>query len=903
MRLKQHYFSLLILLFLPRLLFSQSTTTNNTRPATPAFNGWDGGGTNPGALDIRNDFSGCTICNIDFYIDNNKFVQVLTSGDVNVVVGTNGYMIDNDFVLRHNNIKSNIYVGVGAGNTNATAYNTFVGDSTGTNTGNSIVFPGEGTRNTFVGHLAGFSNDRGQENSFFGDSAGYNTLGGIDNGYHNTFIGASTGWSNISGKSNTLVGFECGYKNDSSNYNTMVGRAAGKNAVGTANSYFGKDAADILKGNGNCCYGAHASANIPDTIECNSLSTFGTDAGRGIRGSENCFFGFNSGRSAPGADWVGNYNCFVGSNSGGGYGVDTIMNESGGLGHFAMTNSSYKIIIGGSPFVPNQIHVGIGLSDDQSIYKGPRSPLEINSDSTSTEVGTGVGITGSGLQFRQLTAASPNNANTYIAPFGRVLTVDSSGIVKLTDGGNSFGYGICPNPTILPDHIGMEFNDFSIYYDGQAYSAKDNVMRNAIGIGYPCSVDLPGKLSVDQTYIATSVDFATTAGYFHNGDISTNSPSLSFTKRSIYSICDGYSNTNEEQGITNVAGDFVATNAEYLNIAVRGRTGIHSPVVTRGQYGFGGYFEAIKSSLQDIGVCAISDGNGTNSNYGIYASAPIGVCNNGGPCSDAAGYFNGDVYTTSPAYFSSSDINLKDNIQPIQNSTAIVSALNPKTFSYRRSQFPYLNLADGVQGGLIAQEVQNVLPQLVKSFSVPARIDSTGMLDTLGSNTPFLAVNYIGIIPYLIGAVKEQQQKIDSLNNTIDSLNENQQQLSDRLDALQDQINSCCSTSSSRNASPTNISNSIDVTLSSENTIILNQNDPNPFAENTRITFTIPQNITDAKIIFFDNSGKVLQTVTINERGAGSINVYSGNLSSGIYSYSLIADNKVIDTKKMVCSK
>ena len=161
MRLKQHYFSLLILLFLPRLLFSQSTTTNNTRPATPAFNGWDGGGTNPGALDIRNDFSGCTICNIDFYIDNNKFVQVLTSGDVNAYRIGDGSTGNSFKVLWHNGIVSNIYVGVGAGNTNATAYNTFVGDSTGTNTGNSIVFPGEGTRNTFVGHMAGFSNDRG----------------------------------------------------------------------------------------------------------------------------------------------------------------------------------------------------------------------------------------------------------------------------------------------------------------------------------------------------------------------------------------------------------------------------------------------------------------------------------------------------------------------------------------------------------------------------------------------------------------------------------------------------------------------------------------------------------------------------------------------------------------------
>jgi hypothetical protein len=56
-------------------------------------------------------------------------------------------------------------------------------------------------------------------------------------------------------------------------------------------------------------------------------------------------------------------------------------------------------------------------------------------------------------------------------------------------------------------------------------------------------------------------------------------------------------------------------------------------------------------------------------------------------------------------------------------------------------------------------------------------------------------------------------------------------------------------------------------------------------------------------MIFFDTNGHVLQTVKINERGAGEINVYGEKLSSGIYSYSLIADGKVIDTRKMVCSK
>ena len=43
--------------------------------------------------------------------------------------------------------------------------------------------------------------------------------------------------------------------------------------------------------------------------------------------------------------------------------------------------------------------------------------------------------------------------------------------------------------------------------------------------------------------------------------------------------------------------------------------------------------------------------------------------------------------------------------------------------------------------------------------------------------------------------------------------------------------------------------------------------------------------------------------VEVQERGSGSLTVFAEKLSSGIYSYSLIADGKLIDTKKMVCTK
>lgn len=47
---------------------------------------------------------------------------------------------------------------------------------------------------------------------------------------------------------------------------------------------------------------------------------------------------------------------------------------------------------------------------------------------------------------------------------------------------------------------------------------------------------------------------------------------------------------------------------------------------------------------------------------------------------------------------------------------------------------------------------------------------------------------------------------------------------------------------------------------------------------------------TDAKIMFYDNNGRVLKSVPVIERGASSLLVYASNLSSGTYIYSLIAD-------------
>jgi len=114
--------------------------------------------------------------------------------------------------------------------------------------------------------------------------------------------------------------------------------------------------------------------------------------------------------------------------------------------------------------------------------------------------------------------------------------------------------------------------------------------------------------------------------------------------------------------------------------------------------------------------------------------------------------FQGNVYlggisasgiVTATDFNATSDINLKENIRPIQNSSEIISGLEGVRFVWK---------ADGKESiGVIAQEVEKTLPELV-------------------SNGNTKTVNYNGLIGVLIEAVKDQQKQIDSLKTEIELL-------------------------------------------------------------------------------------------------------------------------------------
>jgi hypothetical protein len=104
--------------------------------------------------------------------------------------------------------------------------------------------------------------------------------------------------------------------------------------------------------------------------------------------------------------------------------------------------------------------------------------------------------------------------------------------------------------------------------------------------------------------------------------------------------------------------------------------------------------------------------------------------------------------------FSSSDIRFKENITPIENALDKISKISGNTYDWKAEN----KVEHGYEGndvGVIAQEIEAVLPQLVQT-----------------RENGFKAVKYDKLVALLIEGIKEQQTQIHSLTIEIEKLKE-----------------------------------------------------------------------------------------------------------------------------------
>ena len=134
----------------------------------------------------------------------------------------------------------------------------------------------------------------------------------------------------------------------------------------------------------------------------------------------------------------------------------------------------------------------------------------------------------------------------------------------------------------------------------------------------------------------------------------------------------------------------------------------------------------------------LADESSDSTCFPVFATAATG---NQAPKTDSSAltYDASGGSLSATDFNSTSDINLKKDIEIITNANEILNQINGVNFTWIKSNKPSI--------GIIAQEIEKVLPQLVSERT----------------DTGTKSVNYNGLIGVLIEAVKELSQRVEEL--------------------------------------------------------------------------------------------------------------------------------------------
>jgi len=251
-----------------------------------------------------------------------------------------------------------------------------------------------------------------------------------------------------------------------------------------------------------------------------------------------------------------------------------------------------------------------------------------------------------------------------------------------------------------------------------------------------------GATALGYYAIANGDDGATALGYY-----TTASGDNGATAMGRSTIANGDDGATALGYYTTASGDGGATALGYATEAA----GDESICIGSGQYSGNKLTNSINSSLM----------------IGFNSSVPTFFV---GPSPTTTSTGNVGIATTNPTHdlhvagdiavagqiVHPSDINLKENIAELKNGLSTINQLSPKSYTHKLNKAEEFGLSTKPQFGLIAQEVEEVLPELVIQ---KALVGEDGEI--------YMGLDYEKLIPILVAALQEADKKIDSQNQTI----------------------------------------------------------------------------------------------------------------------------------------
>ncbi|MEN0050115.1 MAG: T9SS type A sorting domain-containing protein [Bacteroidota bacterium] len=166
-------------------------------------------------------------------------------------------------------------------------------------------------------------------------------------------------------------------------------------------------------------------------------------------------------------------------------------------------------------------------------------------------------------------------------------------------------------------------------------------------------------------------------------------------------------------------------------------------------------------------------------------------------------------------------------------------------------------------------------------------IDGTARIRTLPSGSGSTVVADASGNLFVSGSSPNaNEQRINDLEADNEALRAELDQIKQQMTTLQQMI---------KNTISDEMHNTVRITSAT-----LQQNAPNPFNETTTINYFIPEGAKNASLQVMDQNGRIIKTIPIQATGNGQITLQANLLSAGTYSYSLVLDGQVMDTKQMV---
>ena len=276
-----------------------------------------------------------------------------------------------------------------------------------------------------------------------------------------------------------------------------------------------------------------------------------------------------------------------------------------------------------------------------------------------------------------------------------------------------------------------------------------------------------------------------------------------------------------------------------------------------------GYIDVRTTALTDGIVFRVDGPAGNNERMRICANGNVGI---GAIPGVYKLYVNGNTYV-SGTLFVASDNRFKKDVRTFDGALAKVNRLRGVQYEYRQNEFSDHSFQAGKTDGFIAQELREVLPELVHEGA-----------------DGYLAVNYQGIIPVLTEAVKElKAEKDQQLSEMETRLAEKDRQIS-ALEARLAKLEAAFDRAASPNVEARNF---------------LMSNQPNPFSGTTTIKCTIPETVRTAELVVVDLAGREITRQIVAERGQINTEINLATAPTGTYICTLIADGNASGTLKL----